>query len=157
MINYLTKDITTVNRGIIAHGVNNAFGGVMGSGVAYALRNKYPQIFSEYSKLCSGDDQSRENLLGTVNFVIINPRIIVANCFTQRLYGRDGKRYAIPNAIESSLAKCYQMATLLHFPFYLPPIGCGLGGLNYEADVKPIIENLSDLNPDVETFICDLK
>ena len=50
MINYLTKDITTVDRGIIAHGCNCQ--GVMGSGVARFLRDKYPQIFPEYAKMC---------------------------------------------------------------------------------------------------------
>src|SRR5271167_114181 len=49
-IKYLNKDITTVDEGIIAHGCNCQ--GVMGSGVARFLRDKYPQIFPYYQDLC---------------------------------------------------------------------------------------------------------
>lgn len=156
MLTYLTKDITTVDCGIIAHGVNNTPNGAMRAGVALHLRKKYPQIFHEYSRLCIGDNETRDKLLGTTNFVIINPKVIVANCFTQRLGIREGKGFAIPGAIADSLSKCYELATLLQLPLYLPKIGCGLGGLSYEDDVKTIIESLTGAHSAVDTFICDL-
>ena len=39
-------DICSVNSGIIVHGCNAQ--GVMGSGVAKAIRLKYPQVFEDY-------------------------------------------------------------------------------------------------------------
>lgn len=154
MINYLKKDITTVDRGIIAHGCNAQ--GVMGSGVAKFLRDKYPQIFDKYNKICTVSKiKNREDqLLGTVDVVEVGPELYVANCFTQHLYGRADGRYADPAAILLSLQVVYQWAQANSLPVYLPKIGAGLGGLNWEADVEPIVESLVALNPNIDTYVC---
>ena len=49
-------DICSVNSGIIVHGCNAQ--GVMGSGVAKAIRLKYPQVFEDYKNF--------KNQFGTV-------------------------------------------------------------------------------------------
>jgi hypothetical protein len=38
----------------------------------------------------------------------------------------------------------------------MPKIGCGLGGLNWNKDVKPIVEDAATGFPTVNIFICDL-
>ncbi len=154
MINYLTKDITTVDRGIIAHGCNCQ--GVMGSGVARFLRNKYPDIFPRYNKICVeaklANDEDR--LLGDVDFAIVAPNLIIANCFTQHLYGYGGK-FARPEAIFTSLAIVYSAAALLGVDnIYIPKIGAGRGGLDWTTEVEPIIEKLSNLDPNINTYVC---
>lgn len=155
MINYLKKDITTVDRGIIAHGCNAQ--GVMGSGVARFLRDKYPQIFPVYQKMCEvASIKKREDaLLGMVDFVQVGPDLVVANCFTQHLYGRDDGKYARPDAILMSLQRVYARAQVSNtLPVYLPKIGAGLGGLDWETEVEPIVESLAALNPNVDTYVC---
>ncbi len=153
-INYLTKDITTVERGIIAHGCNAQ--GVMGSGVARFLREKYPQIFPQYAQICAGakKEKKEDDLLGTVDFVEINKELLVGNCFTQHLYGYDKGKYARPDAILLSLQTVYYIAQRKQLPVYLPKIGAGRGGLSWEADVEPIISNLAALNPNIDTYVC---
>lgn len=49
LVTYIVMDITTATRGIVVHGVNCQ--GVMGSGVALAIRTKWPQIFESYKKI----------------------------------------------------------------------------------------------------------
>lgn len=153
-IQYVNKDITTVDRGIIAHGCNGQ--GVMGSGVAKFLRNKYPEIFDEYSKICRrGKERGDEDgLLGTVNIVCVKPNIYVANCITQHLYGYDKGKYAVPAAILTSLQYMYQFAQLQKLPVYLPKIGAGRGGLDWDTEVEPIVASLASLNLNLDTYVC---
>lgn len=154
MIFYVTKDITTVDVGIVAHGCNAQ--GVMGSGVARFLRDKYPQIFPKYHDLClkAREEGNEDNLLGQVDFVQINNDLVIANCFTQHLYGYDKGKYAHPDAILRSMQVVYMVAQDLDFSVYLPKIGAGRGGLDWATEVEPIILNLVALNPNVDTYVC---
>lgn len=161
MIHYIKKDVTTVERGVIAHGVNCQ--GKMGSGVAKALVTKWPAIFPPYEKLCKGVEGHQSELLGLCHMVNVGEEgnnLFVANCFTQNYYGKDGKMYADIIAVENSIAYAVGAAYGLQLPFYMPPIGCGLGGLNWERDVKPILEKIdqgaADLGTVVDIFVCDI-
>jgi O-acetyl-ADP-ribose deacetylase (regulator of RNase III) len=151
-IQYLNKDITTVDRGIIAHGCNTQ--GVMGSGVAKFLRDKYPSIFPRYAEICAEFKDNPEHLLGDVVFEVIGEGLVVANCFTQHLYGRNGK-FATADAIRDSLAVTYGVAGILELPVYLPKIGAGRGGLDWDTEVEPIVRELSELAQDsINTYVC---
>ena len=159
-IHYIEKDITTVEKGIIAHGCNCQ--GVMGSGVAFFLKEKYPQIFLKYKELC---DKSGESLLGLTDFVHVHwnehdqPDIIVANCFTQNLYGKNGK-YAIPDAIYTSLYEVCTMSSVLSkrydtpYSVYIPKIGAGRGGLDWTTEVEPIIRILAIEFNQLNIYVC---
>lgn len=152
-LTYVNKDITTVDRGIIAHGVNTQ--AVMGSGVALFLKQKYPQIFSEYHRICweACTANKEDELLGLVDFVEINTDLFVANCFTQHLYGSAGK-FARPEAIRKSLETVFYIAGRKNLSVYLPKIGAGRGGLDWETEVEPILTKLVNNNPNVDTYVC---
>ncbi len=147
------QDITKVERGIIGHGVNCQ--GVMRSGVAKQLRSLYPKIFYSYSSLCNQHSDKSE-LLGSVDFVSITPDIIIANMFTQEYYGKDGRVYASPFGIQQSMLRVILMASSLNLDVYIPPIGCGLGGLNWDETVLPLLEEASSLFPEVNITVCNL-
>ena len=157
MIEYLKKDITTVTEGVIAHGVNCR--GAMGSGVAGALRRKYPQIFPRYSNICKMYDVNPDWMLGMVDLVEVSsepePILLVANCFTQVYYGRDGKRYADAEAVRRSINTAVQAAYGLAIPFYMPKIGCGLGGLDWDGEIEPIVEEIAN-KYNTTIYVCDL-
>lgn len=161
---YVEKDITTVEKGIIAHGCNCQ--GVMGSGVALFLKQKYPQIFAPYKAMCA--EYQMDALLGLVNYVTISctspsgvdelgiPTLIVANCFTQHLYGENG-RYAIPTAINEALYDVVQKANAMNMPVYIPKIGAGRGGLDWNTDVEPIVNQLANIYPETDIYVCSWK
>lgn len=150
MINYINKDITTVVMGVIAHGVNCQ--GKMGSGVAKALRAKWPVIYETYSLLPKG-----KPMLGRSNLVRVGPRdeLFVVNCYTQLFYGYGGGKYADPKAIDTSLWDAYMWADYYHLPLYMPKIGAGLGGLDWEKDVEPIVEHADTTWSRVDTYVCE--
>lgn len=147
------KDITLVNYGIIGHGVNTK--GVMGSGVALAIRKKWEQVFTEYKQLWNTSNiRPSDDLLGLAQIVDISDEIKVANLFTQVNYGNDGARYASVDAIKESLEGLFDYAEFVNLPIFLPKIGGKLGGLDFEKEVQPIIEELAEEHPSIDVTIC---
>jgi O-acetyl-ADP-ribose deacetylase (regulator of RNase III) len=148
--NYLerTIDVRDIKEGWILHGVNCK--GVMGSGIAKVLRDKYPGIYKEYKALC--DARGVDNL-GLVDVVAINSSVLlVINCFTQASFGYNKTiKYADQNAIRNcfdilvdGLYYIYQTTSgMLPETIYLPRIGCGLGGLDWETEVEPIVNDFA--------------
>lgn len=100
IVNEQVGDVTSPTVGIIGHGVNCQ--GVMGSGVALTIRNKFPKAYEEYLAYCA--DRAPETLLGDVQLVQITENLYVANMFTQLSYGGDGKIYASQTAIRAACA-----------------------------------------------------
>ena len=161
---YLHKDITTVEEGVIIHGVNCQ--GVMGAGVAKALYTKWPRVREEYLHVSSNHASGRRVKLGQIQEVsVVDPDwedkiygVVVVNAFTQEDYGNDGKQYASPAAIAIALAgvassKELWESGLLTFPIHMPRIGCGLGGIAWK-DVEPIVAILEEIH-NLAFNICD--
>lgn len=146
-------DITTVEKGIVAHGVNAQF--VMGAGVALAIRTKWPIVYNAYIKYKGVVPINQ--LLGNVLFVSINSELTVANCFTQIYYGRaTNVKYASPNAIRTCLEHCINECNSLGLDLYMPRIGCNLGGLSWSDDVHPIVEEISEkLDDNLLLYVCN--
>ena len=147
---YVKKDITTVTVGIIAHGVNCQ--GKMGSGVAKAIRDKWSVVYEYYARNPIG-----KQMLGVCQIVPIHNSgtLFVANCYTQVFYGFGG-RFAKPEAIKTALIHTYYKANDYKIPVYMPKIGAGLGGLNWTNEVEPIVKELDDGWPNVDTYVCVL-
>ncbi len=151
MISYVNKDITTVERGVLAHGVNCQ--GAMGSGVALAIKTKWPQIYVAYINNPTGKE-----MLGTAHVINVSEdsSLFVTNCYTQEFYGPGDKKYASPEAIMKALESVFFFAAGYELPVYLPKIGAGLGGLDWETEVLPIVEYLSEQYPDTDTYVCEI-
>ena len=149
-VRYIEKDITTVDVGVVAHGVNCS--GAMNSGVAKAIRNRWPLVYEKFKIHPKG-----RGVLGEADFVYIpEEEVVVANCYTQVFYGYGGGKYADPEAIKCAMARVMHIADLQCLHVYIPKIGCGLGGLNWKKDVEPIIEELADIHERINIYVCDL-
>lgn len=133
-MNIIKQDITEITDGIICHGVNCQ--GVMGSGVALAIKTKWPAIYESFKEQGKGP-----HLLGTAHIITINEDLYIANCYTQEYFGNDGRVYASLKAIESALKPVFLWASTLGLTIHSPMIGCGLGGLEWN-DVAEIFERL---------------
>ena len=94
-------------------------------------------------------------MLGTCQLVPIleNDTLFVANCYTQVFYGYNG-RFASPKGIEWSIWRAYEYADYHHLALFLPKIGAGRGGLDWEKEVLPIIKNADSSWSRVSTNIC---
>lgn len=128
---------------LLFHGCNAQ--GVMGAGLAKAVRAQWPWVYSSYREFC----QRNSDLVGRVHFAEADERVWVANGITQEYYGRPqpNSPFASPEAIESCLEIIAKEA--LQFDHYLAPkVGCGLGGLSWET-----VAGLFDASP-LEWVIC---
>lgn len=119
---HITGNLLYIDADIICQQVNCQ--GVMGAGLAKAIREKWPVVYSEYKKLC--DSKTPEELLGKIQLIRVEPNKYVLNIFGQLGYGRD-KVYTDYSALEEafkSIEKDFKDYTIA-----MPELlGCGLAG-----------------------------
>lgn len=120
--------------------------GVMGKGIALAFKNKYPEMFLSYKNICN------KGLLkpGTLQLYTKYDKFILN--FPTKL---DWKNPSKIEYIEEGLKKfveVYKSKGITSIAF--PLLGCSNGGLNWENQVKPIMEHyLKDIDIRVEIYI----
>lgn len=140
MIKIIEGDLLQAKEHIIAHQVNCM--GVMNSGVAKQIRNKYPQVYEEYlekiDEYTVGEDL-RKDLLGRVQGVVINDDKLIVNMFAQHKYGYDGEQYTDTEALFKCLLAIRQVAERNKLSVALPyMVGCYRGGANW-VEVEDLI------------------
>ena len=120
------SNLLEVKSGIICHQVNCI--GVMGAGLALQIRNKWPIVFNQYKGDCKQFMTHPEMMLGHVLDVMVEPSLVVANCFGQVFPSQIGKQTDY-TAWDTILAKLQDLSNYfsldIHFPYM---IGCGLAG-----------------------------
>jgi O-acetyl-ADP-ribose deacetylase (regulator of RNase III) len=139
--------VDEVKHGIIVQQVNAQ--GVMGSGVAAAIRARYPKVWEEYSfHIQPKQPDQGISHMGKVMFTKVSQDIIVggnvlyiANVVGQQFFGRDGKRYTSYDALDIGLAKVAKFAKENGYPIHYPLMGAGFGGGNWS-----IISSIIDTN-----------
>lgn len=131
----INGDLLKADADVIIHQVNCQ--GRMGSGVARQIRKKYPNVFSEYRKICR-ETKDKESLLGQVLCVNTPDGKVIANMFAQLNYGYDGGLYtdytAFYKCLESINAKFEGKKVALPYK-----IGCDRGGADWNI-VSHMIE-----------------
>lgn len=122
--------------------------GFMGKGIALQFKKAFPDNFLAYQKECRiGNIQPGKVFVFRTNSMI-NPKYIVnfptKNCWRGNAkieYIRDGM-ISLAKAIEN-----YHISSIA-----MPPLGCGLGGLQW-SDVKPIIVNTLSRFPSLNLIL----
>lgn len=148
MLQFITKDITTVDFGVVGHGVNCRH--KFRSGVAGAIRDKFPMVYDRYMDMPSGPE-----MLGSAHVIRITPMLHIANLYTQVDYGYDGKQYADLPSIQRCVETLCEWATQMEIEdVYLPQIGCKRGGLDWDAQVLPVLNMIQEQYPQLTITIC---
>jgi O-acetyl-ADP-ribose deacetylase (regulator of RNase III) len=142
-IQYVKGDLLHADCKFILHGCNSF--GVMGSGVAKLIRQKWPKAYQDYK-----DRYDSYGLkLGEVIASKQDDGKIILNAITQEFYGKDDRVYvsywAIANVIKTidDIAKdTNKEMPGTPFKIAMPMIGSGLGGGDWKV-IEAIIENES--------------
>jgi len=146
-----------LEKAVIFHQVNCK--GAMGSGVAGAIRAKWPIVFDEYKTFVDGFGKRDWKLLGMAQGVKVSDDIRVYNLFGQYDYGSDGHRrteyHALEQAIKMAVNELEFDYKLQGFAVLIPDlIGCGLAG----GDRRIVMEILKEAFQPVknEVYICSI-
>ena len=104
---------------------------VMGAGLARQFKENYPKHFQFYKKYCDSGDFKIGSL---IRFHERGRGII---CIPTKEHWKDpSKLEYVEKGLQSiiGLMKAFEIKSIA-----LPKLGCGLGGLDYEKEVKPLI------------------
>ena len=129
-------NILNVEKGIIVQQVNCQ--GVMGSGLAKSIRDKWPIVYDRYAEYVSKNINYgglSSDLLGLTIPVTVGKGLWVYSIFGQDFFGTD-KRHTNYGALSQGLSAFTGAACPIYFPYLL---GCGLGGGDWEV-VSELIE-----------------
>lgn len=111
--------------------------GVMGAGLALAMKSRFPWCFADYRKACDAGTHRPGTTL-----IVPNPRggwpVAIIHLPTKR-------HWRAPSALEDVEAGLVALADLAEHrslrSVAVPPLGCGLGGLDWAA-VRPLMERI---------------
>ena len=134
------ENILNCENAIILIPVNTV--GVMGKGLALECKTKFPSVFKEYKELC--DDN--ELKVGKIILIDFRHEDFCDRTFclfpTKEHWKNPSKLEYIDKGMDDllNIIDCGE-----YFDFErticIPKLGCGLGSLNWEKDVKPLIIN----------------
>lgn len=157
MLKHIRGDIFESKADCILHQVNCQ--GVMRSGVAKQVREKYPVVFQWYKARCDEDKKMREqtgqtksNLLGLAqicykeNYRVGDPNMdtqAIVNLFAQDKYGYDGHCYTDYEALRKCLeyVNSHFKGKSVAIPYLM---ACHRGGGDWSVVSKIIEETLTD-------------
>lgn len=161
-IHFVKGNLLEADLDYYCHQVNCQ--GRMGSGIAKAIREKWPIVYEKYGEWhFTNDFQAFSDdlpegasayMLGKNLAVPVSEKQTVINMAAQATYGYDGKRYTSYDAFWLCLGdikRTVPKGSRIGFPDH---IGCGLGGANWEVIKTMIWEALSE---DFEVYIYKLE
>lgn len=154
MIKHIKCNIFESGADVICHQVNCQ--GVMGSGIARQVREKFPNVYNNYVKNCNYFHEDTSKLLGCIQVDSINEKQKIVNLYAQNTFGYDGKRYTDYSALKNCLCGvCNHFIDsnyTIAFPYLM---SCDRGGGSWDIVYEMIEEIFKDYDGDI--LICEYK
>ena len=146
MIEYKNGDILREDVEAIVNTVNCV--GIMGRGLALQFKNKFPQNFKEYQLACTNNEVQLGKMFVHQTGQLINPKYII-NFPTKGHWKQNSKIEDISNGLDdlTTIIEKYSIKSIA-----IPPLGSGLGGLDWKMVKKLIEEKLKNINCTVILF-----
>jgi len=146
MIVYKNGDIFNSDVEAIVNTVNCV--GIMGRGLALQFKNKFPQNFKEYAVACKNEQVQPGKMHIYQTGQLTNPKYII-NFPTKRHWKGKSKIEDIENGLDD-LIKTIEKYSIKSIA--VPPLGSGLGGLNWQIVKQTIEKKLSNVNCKIVVF-----
>lgn len=140
MIEFKSGDILHENVEALVNTVNCV--GVMGRGIALQFKNTFPENFKEYAAACKKGELEPGKLFVFSTNQIVNPRYIIN--FPTKRHWRGKSRMEDIEAGLLALVQCIAEYGIKSIA--IPPLGCGLGGLDWEVVKSRILWHLQGLD-----------
>lgn len=146
MIEHTTGDILQADTEALVNTVNCV--GIMGRGIALQFKNAFPANFKAYEAACAKEEVQPGKMFVFETETLGNPKFIIN--FPTKRHWRGNSRM---EDIESGLkALAQEIRNRGIRSVAIPPLGSGLGGLNW-AEVRPRIEAALRVIEDLHVII----
>jgi O-acetyl-ADP-ribose deacetylase (regulator of RNase III) len=146
MITLTQGDILKADAEVLVNTVNCV--GIMGRGVALQFKKAFPENFKAYEVACKANQVQPGKMFVYDLNRLYNPRFII-NFPTKRHWKNKSRIEDIQAGLTDLITVIQQRQ--IH-AIAIPPLGCGLGGLNWE-DVKPLIIEVFQAVPEVNVLL----
>jgi len=150
MIEYKSSDILKEDAEALINTVNCV--GIMGRGIALQFKNAFPENFKAYASACKNNEVHPGRMFVYETGQLTNPRFIIN--FPTKRHWRGKSRMEDVEAGLKALAETIRRYNIQSIA--IPPLGSGLGGLDW-TEVRPRIEAAMGMLPDVRVIIFEPK
>ncbi len=142
MLTYIEGNLFLSPAQTLVNTVNTV--GVMGKGIAREFKTIFPEMYAAYAARCEGGELQP----GTLH-LHRTPHKWILNFPTKRHWRQPSRLADIETGLDAFI-RGYEAQGITSVAF--PQLGCGNGGLDWEADVRPMMERrLADLP--IEVYI----
>ena len=147
MLRFTTGDILAEDAEALVNTVNCV--GVMGRGVALQFKKAFPENFRAYAEACRRGEVKLGAMFVFQTGTLTHPRTIIN--FPTKRHWRGNSRIEVVEAGLEDLVRVVRARDIRSMA--VPPLGCGLGGLDWSIVRPRIAEALGSLNSlDVVVF-----
>jgi len=122
--------------------------GYMGKGIALQFKQAFPANFKAYEAACHASDMVPGRMFIHDNGGLVNPRYII-NFPTKRHWRGKSRIEDVATGLDALVADVRRLGIR---SIAVPPLGCGLGGLDWNV-VRPMIEQAFAPLPDVRVLL----
>jgi O-acetyl-ADP-ribose deacetylase (regulator of RNase III) len=146
MVVFKTGNILAEEAEALVNSVNCV--GIMGRGVALQFKKAFPENFDAYEAACRRGEVEPGRMFVFETKRLTNPRFIIN--FPTKRHWRGLSRIAdIESGLRALVAVIRERGIR---SIAIPPLGCGLGGLNW-SDVRSLLERAVGEIPDLKATI----
>lgn len=131
MITYVNGNLFEAPARVLVNTVNTV--GVMGKGIALDFKRIYPEMFSRYQHFC----ESRQLTIGKL-YLFKTDQKWVLNFPTKKHWRAPSRLEYIEAGLEKFVC---QYADIGIMSIAFPALGCGNGELDYDTQVRPLMED----------------
>lgn len=146
MIQFLTGDVLQADAEALVNTVNCV--GIMGRGVALQFKEAFPENFKAYAAACAREELQPGRMFVFETGFLSNPKYII-NFPTKRHWRGKSRIEDIASGLKALVAEIRKRGIR---SIALPPLGSGLGGLDWGEVRSHIASELSFLN-DVNVLV----
>jgi O-acetyl-ADP-ribose deacetylase (regulator of RNase III) len=145
MIEYRHGNLFAADVEALVNSVNTV--GVMGKGIALQFKKQFPEVFRIYARACKKDEVEIGKMF-TVPVGTLNPKYII-NFPTKKHWRENSRIEYIEEGLKDLVAEIERLDIA---SIAIPPLGCGVGGLDW-SEVRPLIEEALSRVPQTQALL----
>ena len=147
MIEFRHDDLLEADSEALVNAVNTV--GVMGKGIALQFKKRFLEDFKAYARACKSGEVEVGRMFTVCLDKLTNPQFIV-NFPTKKHWREKSRVEYVRDGLEDLFRELERLGV---DSIAVPPLGCGNGGLDWEVEVRPLVEEAFAPVPEVRAYV----